>query len=331
MNLPDSTCPLVTRRAFLRTATAIACGIALVTTAATARADTPSDALKYRFVNHTNGKFTDAECFWSLDGGKSWHAFDKEPTTPCPHGNGRVYFHVGTPPKNLDDRQAYWDFIEYASNGTDTWNGNTTQVDAFCIPMTIEMGGRKMGITESRKKLFEAFLKNAPDPFKACVKGDFWILSPCRAGFNDKGPNAHYFDAYIDEVWAMYAKETKTPSGKWTGKVTDGALTFTPVGGGKAFTCAKKPTTQEVLLGTGVLGANPRFCGAINRHVLADPADWDNPQAFYHKQPCNWYAKFLHEHTIDHKCYGFCYDDDAGQAAFFSAKGKELVVTLGWD
>ena len=42
------------------------------------------------------------------------------------------------------------------------------------------------------------------------------------------------------------------------------------------------------------------------------------------------YAKFLHEHSLDHKAYGFC-DDDANQAAFFSGKGSQLVVTLGWD
>ena len=94
-----------------------------------------------------------------------------------------MYFRLGAAPKNFDDREAYWDFIEYAY-GKGTWHGNTTQVDAFCIPMTIELGNQKVGIVESRRKLFEAFRKEAPPEFRACVKGDFCILSPCRAGFD---------------------------------------------------------------------------------------------------------------------------------------------------
>lgn len=289
-----------------------------------------ADATIYRMVNSTGGKFTDEQCFWSLNNGKDWHSFAKETTVACPRGNGRLYFCLGGPPKNFDDREAYWDFLEYAYNDAG-WHGNTTQVDAFCIPITIELGEHKVGIEQSRSELFATFQRAAPEAFRACVKGDKWILSPCRAGFGQDGPHAKYFDKYIDNVWAMYAKERKTPSGKWIGKVADGALIFTPVDGGKAIRCEKKPTTQDAFLGTGVLGANPQFCAAINRHVLADPADWNNAAKFYQAEPCNWYSKFLHDHSIDHKAYGFCYDDAGDQAAFFSGKGKEVVVTLRWD
>lgn len=315
---------------------AVVLPLALITLTAAAQdaskpaSPAPSPAgQSYKFVNHT-GKFTDDECFWSLDGGKTWNSFAKEPTVPCPHKNGRVYFQVGKEPKKMDDHDSRWDFIEYASNGK-VWNGNTTQVDAFGLPLTVEMGDKKVGVTESRDALFADFLKNAPGDFKSCVKDQWRIVSPAAAAFGEKGTSAHYFDAYIDGVWAMYATEKKTPSGKYTGKVTDGALTFTPVGGGKAYTCKSKPTTQEALRGTGVLASNPRFCAAINRHVLADPADWDNAAAYYKAEPCNWYAKFMHEHNFGNKAYGFCYDDDGGQAAFFSAKGDEVLVTLYWN
>jgi hypothetical protein len=109
------------------------------------------------------------------------------------------------------------------------------------------------------------------------------------------------------------------------------ALKFTPTGGGKAFTCESKPTSHDILVGEGVLGRNAAFCGAFNRHVAADPADWNNVAKFYQAEPCNWYSKFLHEHTIDHKCYGFCYDDASEQAAYFSDKGDTLIVTFYWD
>ena len=110
----------------------------------------------YRLVNQT-GKFSAADSFWSLDHGKTWISFAEQSTVPCPLGNGRLYFRLGPAPKNFADREAIWDFIEYASENSETWHGNTTQVDAFCIPITIEMGDKKVGVTESRRELFEKF------------------------------------------------------------------------------------------------------------------------------------------------------------------------------
>jgi len=321
----------ISRRSLLKGIAAVGSGVVLSRAALTlAAGPRQSGGTSYSFVNRTGGAFGDDQCFWSLNGGRDWHSFAKEPTVPCPNGNGRVYFRLGAAPKNFDDRRAYWDFIEYAYGGG-TWHGNTTQVDAFCIPMTIELGAKKFGITQSRRRLFEAFRKSAPKEFQACATSDFFILSPCRAGFGKNGPNSRYFDDYVDSVWRMYDKERATPSGKWRGRVEGDALVFTPGGGGKPLRCPRKPDTQEVLLGSGILGGNPQFCAAINRHVLADPADWKTPAAFYQAEPCNWYAKFLHEHSIDHKAYGFCYDDVSEQAAFFSGKEPKLTVTLSWD
>ena len=321
----------ISRRSLLKGAISVGSGIMLLQTGVSpAQQAGRAQRLTYRFVNRTGGAFGDDQCFWSLNDGRDWHSFAKEPTADCPIGNGRVYFRLGAAPKNLDDRRAYWDFIEYAY-GNGTWHGNTTQVDAFCIPMTIELGDKKLGIVQSRSKRFETFRSQAPKEFQTCAKSDFFILSPCRAGFGKDGPNGKYFDSYIDTVWRQYATEKKTPSGQWTGKVVDGALIFTPLHVGKPLRCDRKPTTQDVFLGTGVLGGNPQFCAAINRHVLADPADWRNSAKFYQAEPCNWYSKFLHEHSLDHKAYGFCYDDVSEQAAFFSGKGQNLTVTLYWD
>ena len=321
----------VSRRSLLKNAISVGSGILLLQTgASSAQSARRVEGLTYRFVNRTGSAFGDDQCYWSLNAGRDWHSFAKEPAVACPVGNGRVYFRLGAAPKNLDDRRAYWDFIEYAYGGG-TWNGNTTQVDAFCIPLTIQLGRNRLGIVESRHKLFETFREKAAKEFHACAKGDFFILSPCRAGFGKDGPNSKYFDKYVEAVWRKYAKAQETPSGRWTGKVVDGALIFTPMDGGKPLRCDRKPTTQDVFLGTGVLGSNPQFCAAINRHVLADPADWRTPAKFYQAEPCNWYAKFFHEHSLSHKAYGFCYDDVSEQAAFFSGKGQNLIVTLYWD
>jgi len=42
-------------------------------------------------------------------------------------------------------------------------------------------------------------------------------------------------------------------------------------------------------------------------------------------------CEVLPQRCLGKKAYGFCYDDVAEQAAFFSGKGKEVVVTLRWD
>jgi hypothetical protein len=320
----------LSRRTLLRGSLAVAGGVLLsAVRGGSARQPQPVRGIAYSFVNRT-GAFADRECFWSLNGGRDWHSFAAEPTAACPAGNGRVYFRLGVAPRNFDDRRAYWDFIEYACGGG-VWNGNTTQVDAFCIPLTIELGRNRVGIVESRRALFAAFREKCPREFRACAVGDYFILSPCRAGFDKNGPHGKYFDEYIDAVWRSYADGRPTPSGRWVGKIVDGALTFTPTAGGQPLRCARKPTTQEVFLGTGVLAANPQFCAAINRHVLADPADWRDRAKFYQAELCNWYAKFFHEHSLAHKAYGFCYDDVGEQAAFFSGRGEQVMVTLYWS
>jgi dienelactone hydrolase len=290
----------------------------------------PQAGTAFRFVNQSGGEYADADCYWSLDHGKTWHSFADEPTTPCPTGNGRVYLRQGAPPANFDDRTTRWDFIEYALDNAG-WHGNTTQVDAFCLPITITLGDKQVGIDKSRRELIAAFRKEAPAEFQKCAASDLWLMSPCRAGFGAGGPHENYFDKYIDEIWAKYARKQPTPSGKWIGEVTGEKLTFTPVGGGESISCPKKPSTQDAFLGTGDLATNPRFCAAINRHVLDDPADWLDPRKYYLAEPYNWYAKFFHDHSLGNKAYGFCYDDVGDQGAFFSGRGDEVVVTLYGD
>jgi hypothetical protein len=289
------------------------------------------ESLPIRLVNKT-GKFTDAECFWSLDDGKEWRSFAEQSTILRGRSSGKMYFRLGSPPKNFEDRETHWDFIKYATWDARSWEGSTSQIDAFCIPLTIQMGTKKIGIEESRSVLFEKFRQQAPAAFKGCVIEDKWIVAPSFAGFQVGEPHEKYFEPYIDEVWAMYATEKKTPSGKWTGKVVDGALIFTPVSGiGEPLVCPSKPTTQDVLLGKNTMATNRAFCAAINRHVLADPADWENAATYYKAEPCNWYAKFFHEHSVGRKAFGFRHDDVAQQAAYFSNKGSEVVITLYWE
>ena len=244
---------------------------------------------------------------WSFDGGSTPSSIAEAGIGAAAFKNGRIYF------KLENDKGSWQDFIEYAQ-GQGGWNGNTTQVDAFVIPLTISLfkadgSARTMGITESRKAIFDAFKAEAPKEFLSCIDGDKQILSPHKADFQPGAANGNYFDKYVDEIWDMYATEKTTPGG-WTGKVVDGALTFTKTGQ-KDQVLHKKPSTSDILLGEGELAHLPGFCSAFNRHVAADPGDWSNPAKFYKTLPYNYYSKFWHEQTVDGKAYGFCYDDFA--------------------
>jgi hypothetical protein len=291
----------VTRRDFFKGA-ALAAGLAggailtrdpILLAARNAAPEAPATGDFYHFVNATKGAFTDDQIGWGWGNNGPFTPLSQAKTAPNRSGNGRLYIQLN------NGKEKWTDFVEWAGGGT-RWAGNTTQVDEFIIPMTIEMGTHKIGISESRKALFEKFTKDCPKEFKACVKGDRAIVSPFRADLGTGKPFENYFESYVDEVWA------KKPLGN------------------------KKPTTREILLGTGAAG-NPGICAAFNRHVAENQADWRDPSKFYLKEPCNWYSKFLHEHTVDHKCYGFCYDDYAEQAAYFGASGDKLILTVYWD
>jgi hypothetical protein len=288
----------------------------------------------YQFVNATH-KFTDEQISWSFGERGPYTTFAQAKNAPAKMGGGgRMYFKIEVPATGAGKPEVYKDFIEFTQN-KGGWYGNTTQVDEFVIPLTIELfeaGGKsqKCGITESRSALFEAFKKEAPKEFQACVVGTQRIVSPCRAEFQKGKAYANYFDKYIDEVWAMYATEKGTLGG-WTGKVSDGSLIFSKPGQ-KNYVLHKKPTTQDAFLGQNELGKSADLCAAINRHVLANPGDWKNVSAYYKVEPYNFYAKFFHEHSIRHLAYGFCYDDFNQQAAYFEGHhSTKLVVTIYWD
>ena len=108
-------------------------------------------------------------------------------------------------------------------------------------------------------------------------------------------------------------------------------MTFTGPDGKKEV-CPKKPSTRDAFLGTGVLGGLPKFCAAINRHILGEPEYWMDPSKWYKSGPANFYAKFWHDHSIDHKAYGFRYDDVAQQDTLVHfEKPTKLIITINWD
>lgn len=60
---------------------------------------------------------------------------------------------------------------------------------------------------------------------------------------------------------------------------------------------------------------------------------WNDPTAFYLKQPYNMYARFWHEIGLEHLAYGFGYDDAGNQSTTYTPDAKTLShlrIGIGW-
>ena len=166
-------------------------------------------------------------------------------------------------------------------------------------------------------------------------------MAPCKTTFNEGKENGHYFDNYINEFWNKYSNETlvfKCDAGTFRGRVNGDHMTFTKDGVGGTYTIYK-PTTQDVLEGKGnfnrgnstELVIEAQLCAAFNRGVATDPANYQNPSAYYKNGTYNYYSKFLHEHSVNNFSYGFCYDDVNDQSTLLHyTNPTALILDLKW-
>ena len=249
-----------------------------------------------------------------------------------------------------------FDFMEMAILPTTGFYGNTTRVDQFGFPVTLRLQGlggydQTVGETATRASLFSAWASSVPAQFQGLAQAPYSpyrIVAPAHATFATNGANAHYLDSYIQGLWSKYASQTLTftdQQGTFTGHVVNGQFQFTD--GQGTYTIQRAPTTQEALLGSGVLndatGQTPgtpgydkqlqiqaQMCAAINRHIVEDPAHWSTPSYFY-ASPSNSYAKFWHDHSLNALAYGFAYDDVGGFSSSLHTEAPTVAtVTVGW-
>lgn len=86
-------------------------------------------------------------------------------------------------------------------------------------------------------------------------------------------------------------------------------------------------TTEELALGA-------EFAAAFNRGVAMNTAEWHQPSTFYQTGPENDYAAFFHSISINHKAYGFAYDDVSDQSSVLilpnSNAPTRLTLGIGW-
>jgi hypothetical protein len=276
--------------------------------------------LMFKFLNRTNGKYTDDKVFWSFkntqNGINEVHSIAEQPLYDMPGNNsGRMYFYLEAP------NSQYYDFIEFTIGGTTpAFNGNTTRVDAFGLKIAMRMhctdnfdvqvGEDQATFMEDRAVTFQKFLDEAPAEFKdlAMSHAPYRIVEPGGGGFNAGGMYATYYNSFIDQLWSANGLTIAKPG---------------PNGSG--------------------LGAFPDISAAIMRHVgatagtfsadgkLMNKSLWSDSTTFYTQAPADYYAKFWHEHGINGKAYGFPYDDVGGYSSYISHQNPQyLEVAIGW-
>jgi uncharacterized protein YndB with AHSA1/START domain len=253
-----------------------------------------------KILNRTNGHYPDSQVYWSYNG--QVHSIAEQPYFDMPvNSAGRMYFYLGSPTSQ------YNDFIEFTV-GASVFNGNTTRVDGFSVKLALRLhahdgydtsvGEDLATFTEDRAVTFQRFIDEVPTEFKhlAQVQAPYRIPAPGNdTAFRAGGTYANYFTSYAASVGVSAA-------------------------------------TSDITGCAASLAADPGMCSALNRHVAQLPqAQWSDPSLYYRAAPANYYAKFWHDHAINHLAYGFPYDDYAGQSSFISHGNPQyLLVAVGW-
>lgn len=284
----------------------------------------PGDVMVFKFLNRTNGQYTDDQITWSatINGVTTTNTIAAQPTFSMPaNASGRMYFYLGNVGQANSD---YYDFIEYTIGTTGTgggyfFNGDTTRVDAFGIKLAMQLtcgdgtdiavGENAATFAENRATTFQRYLNAVPADFQpeALLYAPYRIIEPGAGGFNAGGPYQDYYTAYIAEVWSS------------------NGLTI-PLAGPN---------------GSGLTNY-PNLSAAIYRHTAApgtfnpdgtliSQSMWGNPSAFYQTDPTDHYAQFFHASAINGQQYAFPYDDAGGYSSDVSCDAPAtLLVAVGW-
>ncbi|MBB3193629.1 hypothetical protein CDN98_01245 [Roseateles terrae] len=263
--------------------------------------------------------------------------------------DGRLGF-AGPDMNNPSDpnQDVNFEWIEFT---VDQWgyHGNTTRVDQFGFPLKTRLLGRDgydrtLGENASRAKIFADFEALAQPEFRGLVQRPYRIVAPAKSVFNRGQAYGNYFAPYVDQVWAYYASTDlvfTAEAGTFRGRVIGNDFVFSKNGGPQNLYIRGKPTTQEILEGSGRLASGSsdekvvqaQITAAFNRHLLmrVDPSQWSNASTYYGAGPANYYSKFWHDHSIDGLAYGFCYDDVRSQSTLLEHPSpRGMFITVGW-
>ena len=223
-------------------------------------------------------------------------------------------------------------------------NCDTTYVDMFSVPVTLELIGSAGtqtagGLSVSRTALFSAFT-NAGAPLSTLVVGSsVRILNPQHA-IGVTGFPSDYLDSAISAAWTQYQTQSLTVqvSGtSYTGTVdaSTNVMTFQNVTGSIGM-----PTTLEVLACNGVFvppasesvlaAIAAVVAAALNRGTLSNASQPLCDATQFYSGTSNGYAQLMHANSTSGQCYAFPYDDVCNlySSDLADAAPTQLNVTL---
>jgi hypothetical protein len=284
------------------------------------------DTVMMKFLNRTNGVYSDAQIIWTatINGVASQYTFAQQPTFAMPpNSSGRMYFFLNDP-SLAEDNTDYWDYIEFTAGPTSI-NMDTTRVDALGVKIAfnltcgdgtnVALGENQETFTEDRSVTFQRYLDAVPSTPGGDFQSDeiyapYRIIEPGGAGFNAGGADQNYYANYISNIW-LFNGITISLAG--------------PNGSG--------------------LGANPDLSAAIFRHTapisgtaefnaagdLTNEGMWGNPASFYQLEPYDHYAQWIEAQAINMQQYAFPYNDAGGYSSDIGcANPKTLLIAVGW-
>ena len=284
------------------------------------------DTVMMKFLNRTNGVFTDSQIIWTatINGVASQYTFAQQPTFAMPpNSSGRMYFFLNDQ-SLAEDNTDYWDYIEFTAGPTSI-NMDTTRVDALGVKIAfnltcgdgtnVALGENEQTFTEDRSVTFQRYLNAVPSTSGGDFQSDeiyapYRIIEPGGAGFNAGGADQNYYANYISNIWSF------------------NGITI-PLAGPN---------------GSG-LGANPDLSAAIFRHTapisgtaefnaagdLTNEGMWGNPASFYQLEPYDHYAQWIEAQAINMQQYAFPYNDAGGYSSDIGcANPKTLLIAVGW-
>ena len=246
-----------------------------------------------------------------------------------------------------------WDFAEFNFDSASLFV-NTSQVDAFAIPIRLTLDGdvasqpvSEVGVHGSGWKAVQSAIA-ANATFSPLLienaSGSFVRVLQPSDGITYGVFSSTYLDAYIKQCWTFYQSDTMTIDlsaagfGTVTGTVdSDMNFNFTD-SSGCSVASIPLPTTQQAFACNGPLATGNAeqqaiqnvIAAGLNRGVLltASQPMCDSPQ-FYQEPATNVYSQILHQNFIGQLAYGFAYDDQCGFApAMSNTSPTTLTVTL---
>ena len=235
-----------------------------------------------------------------------------------------------------------YDWTEFArtSNGGDGIFINSTTVDMFSIPITVNVtdtsgNSQTRGIPGNRQGILSAFnaLGSPWSNLQTTRSSDglpLRVLAPVH-GIANGVFSSTYLDSYISAVWSYYASHTltvQTSVGTFTGTTSGTSWAFHDSSSGANIGSLTMPSTSEAFACNGgmqpggqpnetaILAVGARVCAAINRATLStssrpesDTQPTSDPSAFYQQSASNLFSKTVHDNSINGLAYGFSFDD----------------------